>query len=71
MFEHMKNYQGLMRKISSWLKPNEKAKGGEALVFIHIFCHKSITYDFVDGDGWMAQHFFTGKPFLGELAEGH
>lgn len=60
MFEHMKNYQELFRKIESWLKPNDKAHGGEALLFVHIFCHKSVTYDFVSEDGWMAQHFFTG-----------
>lgn len=60
MFEHMKNYQELMHKIAGWLKPNASAHGGEALVFIHIFCHKNVTYDFVSEDGWMAQNFFTG-----------
>ena len=34
MFEHMKNYEVLMRKVASWLKPNAKAAGGEALVFV-------------------------------------
>jgi hypothetical protein len=61
MFEHMKNYQELMRKVAGWLKPNADAHGGEALVFIHIFCHNNVTYDFVSEDGWMAQNFFTGK----------
>ncbi|QRV79568.1 cyclopropane-fatty-acyl-phospholipid synthase [Ceratobasidium sp. AG-Ba] len=60
MFEHMKNYQSLMHKISTWLKPNAKAAGGEALVFIHIFLHKTMPYDFEEGDGWMAQNFFSG-----------
>ena len=35
MFEHMKNYQALIKKISSWLK------GPESLLFIHIFCHRT------------------------------
>ncbi|CUA66860.1 hypothetical protein RSOLAG22IIIB_00309 [Rhizoctonia solani] len=60
MFEHMKNYEILLRKVASWLKPNAKAAGGEALVFIHIFLHKSTPYDFEEGDGWMAQNFFSG-----------
>jgi len=61
MFEHMKNYQALLRKISTWLKPNIECKSGEALVFVHIFCHKSQPYDFVEDDGWMAQNFFSGE----------
>lgn len=40
MMEHMKNYEQLLNKISTWLKPNKEAKSGEALLFIHIFCHK-------------------------------
>ncbi|KAF8608758.1 S-adenosyl-L-methionine-dependent methyltransferase [Ceratobasidium sp. AG-I] len=60
MFEHMKNYEVLMKKISTWLKPNAKAAGGEALVFIHVFLHKTTPYDFEEGDGWMAQNFFSG-----------
>lgn len=39
MFEHMKNYAELMRRISTWLRP------GGAL-FVHIFCHKSTAYHF-------------------------
>ncbi|KAG8702962.1 hypothetical protein FRC08_003140 [Ceratobasidium sp. 394] len=60
MFEHMKNYEVLMKKTSTWLKPNAKAAGGKALVFIHIFLHKTTPYDFEEGDGWMAQNFFSG-----------
>ena len=51
LFEHMKNYELLMRKVSQWLKPSGK-------LFVHIFCHKDTPYDF-DG-GWMSDHFFTG-----------
>jgi cyclopropane fatty-acyl-phospholipid synthase-like methyltransferase len=39
MFEHMKNYQKLLRNISSWLKP-------DGLLFIHIFAHRSVPYHF-------------------------
>ena len=44
MMEHMKNYEALLGKISTWLKPNKEAKGGEALLFIHIFCHKTTPF---------------------------
>jgi hypothetical protein len=42
MFEHMKNYQKLMRKISGWLKPGGK-------LFVHIFTHATTPYHFKDG----------------------
>lgn len=55
MFEHMKNYQLLFERISTWLKP------GGAL-FTHIFTHREYAYHFeVSGeDDWMARYFFTG-----------
>ncbi|KAM0747909.1 S-adenosyl-L-methionine-dependent methyltransferase [Meredithblackwellia eburnea MCA 4105] len=60
MFEHMKNYEELFRKISTWLKPNKEAKTGEALLFVHIFCHRDSPYHFEEDDGWMARNFFSG-----------
>ncbi|TQS33052.1 hypothetical protein Golomagni_06618, partial [Golovinomyces magnicellulatus] len=51
MFEHMKNYELLMAKVSRALK-------AEGKLFVHIFAHKSTPYDFEDG--WMATHFFSG-----------
>ncbi|KAL0059031.1 hypothetical protein AAF712_014269 [Marasmius tenuissimus] len=54
MFEHMKNYQMLLRKVSTWLRSND------SLLFIHIFCHKTTPYHFEEGDGWMAKNFFSG-----------
>ncbi|EIW63484.1 S-adenosyl-L-methionine-dependent methyltransferase [Trametes versicolor FP-101664 SS1] len=57
MFEHMKNYKLLMSKVSSWLRPNSP---DESLFFVHIFCHKTTPYHFEEGDGWMAQTFFSG-----------
>jgi len=51
MFEHMKNYEKLLEKVSSWLKPS-------GLIFIHIFAHKEFPYHFeTDGSSWMAEHF--------------
>ena len=55
MFEHMRNYDHLMAKISRWLRP-----GGQ--LFVHIFCHKNSPYTFeTEGDdNWMGRYFFTG-----------
>jgi len=55
MFEHMKNYQELMRRVASWLKP------GGAL-FVHIFTHREVAYHYEveSDDDWMAKYFFTG-----------
>jgi cyclopropane fatty-acyl-phospholipid synthase-like methyltransferase len=51
LFEHMKNYELLLSKVASLLKPGGK-------LFVHLFAHKSTPYDFESG--WMTQHFFTG-----------
>jgi cyclopropane fatty-acyl-phospholipid synthase-like methyltransferase len=61
MFEHMKNYELLMRKVASWLRPTSPEDTNESLLFVHIFCHKTTPYHFEDDDGWMAQTFFTSK----------
>jgi cyclopropane-fatty-acyl-phospholipid synthase len=55
MFEHMRNYPWLFRRINSWLKP-----GGR--FFMHIFCHRTCAYEFVDNgpSDWMSRHFFSG-----------
>lgn len=55
MFEHVRNYERLMARIASWLKPGGK-------LFVHIFCHRRYHYPFEDerGDDWMSRHFFTG-----------
>ena len=55
MFEHMRNYKKLLKKVSSFLKENGK-------LFIHIFSHEFLVYPFEnknEGD-WMAREFFSG-----------
>jgi len=51
MFEHMKNYELLLKNISAWMKDDGK-------LFIHIFTHREFAYNFESG--WMADTFFTG-----------
>lgn len=55
MFEHMRNYEVLLGRVSNWLKPGGK-------LFVHIFAHKTLMYPFeTEGDdNWMGRHFFTG-----------
>jgi len=55
MFEHMKNYQELLHRISIWLKPGGK-------LFVHIFTHRDCAYHYEvrNDDDWMAKYFFTG-----------
>lgn len=52
MFEHLRNYDRAMGKVSSWLNPGGK-------LFLHVFTHLRHAYAF-DGDNWIARHFFTG-----------
>lgn len=55
MFEHMRNYKELLKRISSWLNP-------QGTLFVHIFVHKELTYKFeiVDETDWMSKYFFSG-----------
>jgi len=55
MFEHMRNWQRLLKRISLWMNPG-------ARLFIHIFTHRIFAYGFEeDGDdNWMGRHFFSG-----------
>ena len=55
MFEHMRNWELLLARISAWLKPEGK-------MFLHIFTHSRFAYPYEVGSAgdWMAQHFFTG-----------
>ena len=64
MFEHMRNYERLLRRIRSWLEPDGR-------VFVHLFAHRRYCYFFErDGEAdWMARHYFTGgmMPSIGLL----
>ena len=50
MFEHMRNWHELLRRVSTWLKPDGK-------LFVHVFSHRSIPYLFQGT--WAAERFFT------------
>ncbi|KAJ9550540.1 hypothetical protein OSB04_014585 [Centaurea solstitialis] len=55
MFEHMKNYKDLLKKISNWMKP-------DGFLFVHYFCHKTYAYHFEDvsEEDWITRYFFSG-----------
>ena len=55
MFEHMRNYRELFKRIDGWLMP-------EGQFFMHIFVHRSVPYLFEDRDtsDWMSRYFFSG-----------
>lgn len=55
MFEHVRNYELLLRRIANWLTPVGK-------LFVHIFCHQRLAYPFeVEGaKDWITEHFFRG-----------
>jgi len=55
MFEHMRNWPAMFAHVKSWLRPGGK-------FFMHVFCHRSTPYAFVDGgeSDWMSRHFFSG-----------
>lgn len=55
MFEHMRNWEQLMKRVRDWLRPDGR-------FFMHIFVHRDVPYLFLDeraGD-WMSRHFFSG-----------
>ena len=55
MFEHMKNYGELMKRVAGWLKPDGK-------LFVHIFTHREYSYHFEgkDPSDWITRYFFSG-----------
>lgn len=50
MFEHMRNWAELLRRVAGWLAP-----GGRA--FVHVFSHRTLAYRFAGT--WAADRFFT------------
>jgi len=55
MFEHMRNWPELLRRIRGWLAP-----GGR--LFVHVFASRRFAYPFesTGDDDWMGREFFTG-----------
>ena len=55
MFEHMRNYRELFKRIHGWLT-------AEGKFFMHIFVHRTVPYLFEDKDSsdWMSRYFFSG-----------
>ena len=55
MFEHMRNYDELLRRVSSWLRPDGR-------LFVHIFVHNRYAYAFEEEDSsnWLGRYFFSG-----------
>jgi cyclopropane-fatty-acyl-phospholipid synthase len=51
MFEHMRNWRELLRRVSTWLEP----EGGRA--FVHVFSHRTLPYLFQGT--WASARFFT------------
>lgn len=66
MFEHMSNWQMLLERASSWIRPDGR-------LFLHVFSHRKTAYrfDHADKADWIAQYFFTGgvMPSHGLLRE--
>jgi len=55
MFEHMRNWPELFRRLRGWLRPRGR-------FLMHVFAHRSTPYAFEprDGTDWMSRHFFSG-----------
>jgi cyclopropane-fatty-acyl-phospholipid synthase len=51
MLEHMRNYDELLGRAASWLRPDGR-------FFAHVFAHARYAYAFEDG--WLGRTFFTG-----------
>ncbi|KAF2300747.1 hypothetical protein GH714_015479 [Hevea brasiliensis] len=56
MFEHMKSYKDLLYKTSTWMKD-------DALLFVHLFCHKAFAYHFEDDVSVVNQWLVNGKHY--------
>ncbi|MCB0949723.1 MAG: class I SAM-dependent methyltransferase, partial [Mycobacterium sp.] len=52
MLEHMKNYDMVLKKVSSWLKP-------DGAMAVQILGNRRFAYDFKTTD-WMGKYFFAG-----------
>ena len=50
MFEHMRNWEQLLGRISGWLEADGR-------LFVHVFSHRLLAYEF--SGTWAAERFFT------------
>lgn len=66
MFEHMKNYERLLAKVTAWLKPDS----GRLFVHIFTFLYHSYHFEVQGPSDWMTKYFFAGgtMPAAGLLA---
>ncbi|MSO64263.1 MAG: class I SAM-dependent methyltransferase [Alphaproteobacteria bacterium] len=55
MFEHMRNWPLLLRRVAGWLRADGR-------LFLHVFAHRAVPYFYAaDGEAdWMARYFFSG-----------
>jgi len=55
MFEHMRNWGELLRRVSGWLEEDGR-------LFVHVCRHARLAYEFQTAGktDWMGRHFFTG-----------
>jgi len=55
MFEHMRNWPELFRRVRGWLQPQGR-------FLMHVFVHRGAPYPFEarDAADWMSRHFFSG-----------
>ena len=55
MFEHMRNWPALFRRVREWLKADGR-------FFMHVFVHRLTPYAFIErsDDDWMSRYFFSG-----------
>lgn len=55
MFEHMRNWEELLRRASGWLHADGR-------LFLHFFAHRDYAYPFEvrDESDWMSRWFFSG-----------
>ncbi len=55
MFEHLRNYKLILNSLNNLLK-------NDGRLFIHIFCHKKLTYlyEIKNNLDWMTKYFFQG-----------
>lgn len=61
MFEHMKNYELLLRKLSKWLKDDGK-------LLVHIFAHRKFAYHFDKGGFLPKSRSFFDPPCQGQAS---